>query len=162
MYMLKSLSVYIVVILLCFSLVACGFLYDSITKTEFDFLHETSRIKSIQIIIIGEITQTTAASSENFKELNTPNFDVICNVQNIEQFMDVFSKVECSISSPPRSPTRGDTGVKILYDNGDYDIICSSGQGEYRDGFYYADSGKVSFDETQFNELINKYINDIR
>jgi hypothetical protein len=139
-------------------LVACGFLFDA----EFNFLHETSEIELIQIVIIGEITKTIDTSSDPQKEVYTPEFDVIFNIQDIEQFIDDFLTIDCRKSSPPNSPVLGDTGIKIIYKNGEYDIICCSGQGEYRDGFYYADSGTVSFDETKFNELINNYTNDTK
>ena len=162
MRLLRFLIILIIMILLCLSLVGCGFLFDAITKTEFIFLHETSEIKSIQIVIIGEITQTTNASSENPTEIYTPKFDVISNIQEIDSFIHDFSAIDCRRSSPPASPVLGDTGIKIIYKNGDYDIICCNGQSEYRDGFYYADSGTVYFDETQFNELINNYTNDTK
>ena len=150
MRLLRFLIILILVISLCLSLVGCGFVFDAITKTEFNFLHETSEIESIQIVIIGEITQTTDTS------------DVIFNIREIESFIDDFSKIDCRRSSPPDSPVLGDTGIKIIYKNGDYDIICCNGQSEYRDGFYYADSGTVYFDETQFNELINSYTNNTK
>ena len=162
MRLLRFLIILILVISLCLSLVGCGFVFDAITKTEFNFLHETSEIESIQIVIIGEITQTTDTSSENPTEVYTPKFDVIFNVREIESFIDDFSKIDCRRSFPPDSPVLGDTGIKIIYENGDYDIICCNAQGEYRDGFYYADSGTVYFDETQFNELINSYTNDTK
>lgn len=150
MRLLRFLIILTIVISLCLSLVGCGFVFDAITKTEFNFLHETSEIESIQIVIIGEITQTTDTS------------DVIFNIRETESFLDDFSKIDCRRSSPPDSPVLGDTGIKIIYKNGDYDIICCNGQSEYRDGFYYADSGTVDFDETQFNELINNYTNDTK
>lgn len=160
MRLLRFLIILIIAISLCLSLVGCGFVFDAILKTEFNFLHETSEIESIQIVIIGEITQTTDASSENPTKVYTPKFDVILNIREIESFIDDFSKIDCHRSSPPNSPVLGDTGIKIIYKNGDYDVICCNSQGEYRDGFYYADSGTVDFDKTQFNELINKYTND--
>ena len=162
MRLLRVLIILIIVISLCLSLVGCGFIFDAITKTEFNFLYETSEIESIQIVIIGEITQTPDTSSENITEVYTPKFDVICNIREIESFIDDFSTIDCHRSSPPVSPVLGDTGIKIIYKNGDYEIICCKGQGEYRDGVYYADSGTVNFDETQFNELINNYTDDTK
>ena len=161
MHWFKSLSVFTVVVLLCLSLVGCSFVLDSFLKTNFSFLHETSEIKAIEIVVIGEVAQIENVSSEPPAAGNKPNFDIVCYVQDIEQFIDDFSKVECFHSSPPRSPILNDVGIKIIYNNDDFDIICSSGQGEYRDGFYYSDTGKFSFDKTQFDELINKYTNDM-
>ena len=160
MRLLRFLIFFTIVISLCLSLIGCGFLFNVITKTEFNFLYETSEIELIQIVTIGEITQTPDTSSENTTEVYTPKFDVICNIREIESFIDDFSTIDCHRSFPPVPPTLGDTGIKIIYKNGDYDIICCIGQGEYRDGFYYADSGTVSFDKTKFNELINIYTND--
>ena len=162
MRLLRFMIILIIVVSLCLSLVGCGLLFNAITKTEFNFLHEISEIESIQIVIIGEITQATGTSSKETTEVYIPEFDVIFNIQDIEPFIDDFSMINCRRSSPPDSPALGDTGIKIIYKNGDYDIICCHGQGEYRDGFYYADSGTVYFDETQFNELINKYTNDTK
>ena len=161
MRLFKSLSIFIVLFSLCLSLVGCGFLFKSLIKTDFKFLHETSEIKAIEIVIIGEIERIEDTSSESSAVVYKPNFDVVCCVEDIEQFMDDFSKVECFMASPPSSPRLDDIGIKIIYNNDEYDIICSIGQAEYRNGVYYFDAGKNSFDDTQFDTLINKYTNDI-
>ena len=160
--MFKKIYKLILVLVVSLLLVGCGFLFDFLAETDFKFLHEISEIKSIEIVIIGEVERIENFSPESSVVVDNPNFDVVCYVQNIEQFIDDFSKVECFTSFPPRSPSLGDIGIKIIYNNEDYDIICSSGQGEYRDGFYYSDSGKFSFDENQFDELINKYTDNIK
>ena len=100
MRLFKSLSIFIVVFSLCFSLVGCGSVIDAIIKTEFNFLHEQSEIKSIQIVIIGEITKTIDTSSDPKKEVYTPNFDVIVNIDDIASFMDDFLTIDCYLASP--------------------------------------------------------------
>lgn len=162
MRLFNSLTIFIVVISLCLSLVGCTSLFKSLIKTDFEFLYESSEIKAIEIVIIGGVEIIEDTSSTPSVIVNKPNFDVVCTVQDIEHFMDDFSEVDCSMSSPPRSPSVGDVGIKIIYNNEEYEIICSLGQAKYRDGFYYSDCGRHSFDETQFDELINKYTNDIK
>lgn len=162
MRLFKSLTIFIVVISLCLSLVGCTSLFKSLIKTDFEFLYESSEIKTIEIVIIGEVEKIEDTSSTPSVIVDKPNFDVVCTVQDIEQFMDDLSEVDCSMASPPRCPNVGDIGIKIIYNNEEYEIICSLGQAEYRDGFYYSDCGRHSFDETQFDELINKYTNDIK
>lgn len=156
MRLFKSFTIFIVVILLCLQLVGCTSLFKSLIKTDFEFLYDPSKIKAIEIVIIGEVERIQDAPPTSSVIDDKPNFDVVCTVQDIEQFMDDFSKIDCSIASPPRSPSVGDVGIKIIYNNEEYEIICSLGQAEFRDGFYYSDCGRHSFDETQFDELIKK------
>ena len=154
--------VILIVILLCFPLVGCASSFKALTKTDFEFLHSLSEIKAIEIVKINEIEQIQNVSATPPVIDNAPSFDVICTVQNIERFMEDFSKIECYLSSPPKSPSAGDIGIKIIYNNENYEIICSRGQAEYRNGFYYSDCGRHSFDETQFDEMLSKYIDNIK
>ena len=159
MRIFKLLTICISLIVLCLSLAGCGFLFGTFPRTDFELLQEISEIKAIEIVTIGEIERIENVS-QNSSVLSKPSFDIICNVEDIEQFMEDFYKVECYSASPPSSPKVGSIGIKITYENEEYDIICSSGQAEYRDGIYYRDSGKNSFDEKQFDELINQYVNN--
>ena len=158
MRLFKFFTIIFVVIALCSPLVGCNFLF----KTDFEFLYDSSRIKAIEIVVIGEVEEITDDSSEPSVIVYKPQFDVVCTVQDIERFMDDFWELDCSWAFPPTTPREGDIGVKIIYDNDEYEIICSYGQAEYRDGNYYSDCGRHSFDKTQFDELINKYTNDIK
>ena len=142
----KLIAMMVVVAMLCLPLVAC---------TSFKCMYDLSEIKAIEIVIVGEVEQTSDLIPPG--TVKAPNFDVVCDVQDIEQFMDDFLKMDCSMVSPPRAPSVGDIGIKIIYNNDEYEIICSLGQAEYRDGHYYFDCGRHSFDKTQFDELINKY-----
>lgn len=159
MRLLRFLIILIIVISLCLLLVGCGFLFVAITKTDFDLLHEATEINSIEIVIIGEVKRIEDTSSD-YTVAYEPSFDVICKIQEIEQFIEEFSEVDCFMRiSDPSRPLEGDNGIKIVYNNGDYDIICAYGQGEYKNGTYDFERGYHSFDEVEFNTLINKYLN---
>ena len=142
------------------TVIGAVFLYKYFAGTKFEFLHDTSEIKTIEIVIIGEIEKSEDTSADSHKTISTPQFETVCEVQDTAQFLSEFSEIKCTVSSPPSAPPIGDLAIKITYNNGDYDVICHTGQGEYRDGYYYGDSGKVSFDETQFKQLINKYTSE--
>ena len=158
----KLLIIYIFLISLCLSLVGCGLLFDSLKKEDFELLHESSKIEAIQIVEVGEVKTIEDTSSNNYKVLYEPSFDVIAEIEDIEQFMEDFSQVDCfQRLSDPSKPFEGDKGIKIIYNNGDYDVICSNGQAECENGIYNFERGYNSFDDTQFDELINKYTKNI-
>lgn len=157
MRLFKFFTIVIVVISLCLPLVGCVSFFKDISRTEYSFLYEASEIKAIEIVIIGAVKKIEDTSSTPSVIDYKPSFDVVCTVQDIEQFMEDFSEIECLWAPPPRAPSVGDVGIKITYNNEEYEIICSLGQAKYRDGYYYGYSGRHSFDETQFDELIEKY-----
>lgn len=160
--MKKFISFFLILITLVLSLSSCAvvgavILFTQFADTSFEFLHDPVDIKKIEIVTIGEVEKIEDNSTDPTTIISVPHFDVICSVQDTEQFLNDFSMVKCTISFPPKAPTSGELGIRIIYTNDEYDVICAVGQGEYRDGAYYADSGKNHFDETQFNDLINKY-----
>ena len=71
---------------------------------------------------------------------------MISTVQDHSAFLSDFRDVKCNtFFGDPRGVYEGDIVVKITYDNGEYELIRSLGRGFY------------SFDQEQFNDLIEKY-----
>ena len=160
--MKKIISLFLILLSLIFCFSSCTaiavvLLYDEFVETHFEFLHDTSEIATIEIVIIVEIEQTGSDSSNPPTMLTHPYFEIICTVEDTEQFISDFTDIRCSKSSYTGAPHSCDISIKINYTSGDYDLICREEQIEYHNGSYYIDRENVSFDETQFNELISKY-----
>ena len=147
MKLFKNLCLFIVMIfIIVLSLAGC----EALSRTDFEFLADNSEIELIEIVKIGKLDENAP----------THEFLVINEIQDAEQFLKDFSDVECyNRFTDPSGPLEGYIGIKITYNNGDYEVICASGQSEYIDGMYSSHEGWHSFEKTQFDELINKYIN---
>ncbi len=147
MKLFKLSSIFICVICLMLCTIGCM----AILKTDFEFLHDSSEIALIEIVEVGELDNTDRMNPKQ-------EFYTICEIQDIEQFLNDFSDVECRDRfTDPKRPLEGTVGIKITYNNGDYEIICYSGQAECVDGTYSFEEGWHYFDVEQFEELLNKY-----
>lgn len=120
-----------------------------IRKKKYEFLQDTANICSIQIVEIGkrddngEIKQTT-----------------ICIIENIEAFLKDFSEVDCSSVFRDPAPLSGnETVIKILYTDGNYELIAYYAQSKFYDGYLHWYAGYYVFNEEQFDGLIIKYTN---
>jgi hypothetical protein len=121
-----------------------SFISGCSVKTHYNFMHDVSQINKIQIveagsqIIDGELEQK-----------------IIGEVTDNTVFLDSFSQLECFINTgDPRGIRNGQKAIKIIYCNGDYELIGKEGQGKYRSGKYKHYAGYRFFDVEQFDELI--------
>ena len=151
----KKIVMVILTIAICFVMTGCySFIensYKAFSKENYKFLHENSEISFIEIVKIGEI--------EKVGDEMLLGIFVESEIQDEKSFLDDFSNVECYRKySDPRGPRKGSLGIKITYSNGDYEIICASGQSECENGIFYYERGAYSFDNEQFDLLLKKYI----
>ena len=134
------------ILILVFSLSACG-------KGSYVFLNDESEISTIEIVRLCEYDR----ENNCFKE------QLISTVEHHSAFLSDFKKIDCKvIRLEPTGVYEGDVGVKITYQNGEYEFINYYGQGKYRHlknnlSMFDADAGFRFFDEDQFNDLIEKY-----
>lgn len=140
----KVLIVVSLVVLLTIVFVGCRH------RETYSLLHGEEEIESISIVNVilnddGEVTQ---------KEL--------CSVADINGFMKKFREVDCYIyfGDPTGVSEEGVSAdvIKIVYENGEYELINWNGQAECTDekGFQYY-CGFSVFDENEFKALILEY-----
>ena len=141
---MKIINRCFVFVLLCIMLVSCR-------KQElFQFLNPIEEITNISIVEI------------NFGDENEIIQTEIVGIDDISAFINDFQKVNCYVyyGDPLGVTPEGvdDIVVKIMYENGEYELINWSGQSEYtiQGGFSYYKGFNV-FEEKQFEFLISKY-----
>lgn len=119
----------------------------------YQLLHEEDQISSISIVAI--------TFDETRKVVQTE----VENIEDMEAFLRDFREVDCFTyyGDPIGAATEGEDTIviKILYENGAYELINWDGQAEYtsKRGFQLY-SGFSVFDEVQFDALISKYLPD--
>ena len=123
-------------------LLFCGCL----TGREYYFLQEKSNISSIQIVSLDE------SKDENGAPVQT----LLYEIKDIERFLSDFCAMDCQSVSPPSEPI-STILIKIIYSDGEYELIDYYGQSNFRDGYFYTYSGYYCFDQEQFDALILKY-----
>ena len=115
----------------------------------FKYLHSADSIQRIEIV---ELTQKT---EDGFDQ------KVLCIIDDIDAFIDDFEAVDCyGHFMDPLGVDEGDITIKLIYNNGDYELVTQSGK-----AIFYADSGIFryykgyqTFDEEQFQALLDKYL----
>ena len=94
-------------------------------------------------------------------EENTPDITqtVVSNIEDIDGFIQDFLNVDCFlIATDPRGISKNCVAIKIIYSNGDYELIHASGQAEYTNETGFKNYvGYRYFDEAQFEQLISNY-----
>lgn len=120
-------------------------------KDEYPFKQAEENIVKVEVVLNGELQDLyTEHEVTLIKELS---------LQDISKFIDDFRKIECTRGfGDPAELTPGDKGFKIIYENGDYEIITQDAQGRHQKDKYF-NNGKYYFDEEQFNDLLEKYSN---
>ncbi len=129
------------------------FIFSSCERTEYPFNQATANIVKVEVIKNGELQGLyTEHEVTVIKEVSLKD----------SEFIDDFRKIECKRGfGDPSVLTPGDKGFKIIYKNGDYEIITYRAQGRHSSGKYF-DTGYYDFDEEQFNDLIEKYSINIK
>lgn len=135
----------IILIIGCFVLftTGCG-------KTNYPLMQSISNIVKIEVIVMGEIHDPyTKHEYTLIKEVS---------LKDISKLIKEFRKIECKKGfGDPKVLRSGDIGFRIVYNNGDYELITSYGQGSHSSGKYLSSEGYYSFDKEQFELLIEKY-----
>ena len=127
----------------CFVIITIILFLCTGCRTKFRFQHNTSEIETIEIIQIESIIP--------------PSFEILSIVDSKEGFLKEFSLIDCYTKTPPSGINIGEIAIRIMYNNGDYDLIAKSGQSRYANGDYDWYDGHWSFVEIEFDALIKKY-----
>ncbi len=126
-----------------------AFIFSSCERTEYPFKQSEENIVKVEVILMGEL-----------QDLYTEHEVTVINevsLKDISEFIDDFRKIDCKRAfGDPAELTPGDKGFKVIYENGDYQIITRSAQGRHQNDKYF-NNGYYSFNEEQFNELIENY-----
>ena len=85
-----------------------------------------------------------------------PDEIIICEINNISEFLDDLSDVDGEVVGPPMEPLPNSIAIKITYNDGTFEKITTTGKYQTNGIF----NGTKHIDEVQFNELINKYTPD--
>ena len=123
-------------------------------KLEYHFLQSSTEIEAIEIVRLGK--------SKNDLGLIPKEQTVIGKVDNISEFLKEFEQLDCYLNiNQPTKVEEDSIAVKISYsggEGGNYELINAHGQSisyytceNYNNGLRY-------FDEEQFANLIEKYI----
>ncbi len=120
-------------------------------KLEYNFLHRNTRIAEIQIVQLNESLRDYAIPEEQL---------VIEEIENIPEFLGKFSKLDCYFNSNLPTRVQDDSiAIKIIYQNEDYELIDAQGQSTLYDSNFTAFGGFRYFNQEQFSNLIQEYIN---
>ena len=142
---MRKIALCLSAIVIMLSFISCEISVD------YKFLHDPSEISTIEIVdvLIGE-------SSEGLKQ------ETVCVIHDIDMFMDDFSQVDCYyIYTDPTGIEKDTTAIKIIYSNGEYELIAASGQAEYTNERQFSNyRGYRYFDKKQFEDLILKYTHE--
>lgn len=131
------------IVVIIFSLSACLYVPAS-------YVCDSSKVESVQIIELGKWDEET-------REYHyTVLVDVIDHSVFIERLNNLEDNDFFFIFGDPDVFFNGDVAIRINYLNGDYDLIKCKIQNFYRSGV--CESGRVSFNQDQFDALINDYL----
>ena len=157
---MKKLCVWLMVFVCVFF---SGCFKRTVRIEDYAFLQDHSKCGKIELV-------TFDGSYDNFKEYKQgPKFEVFLVIENHEEFFEKFNAMVCYRRLIGHHANAGKVVIKITYYNGEYEIIGANGQGYYK---YEQDSeggieelryqlwGLYSFDEEEFNALIQQYLNN--
>ena len=145
----SRLILFFTVIILCFNLSGCGILYRLLMKSNLKFSQDYSEISSIQIVKLTAINENLGGPPEQM---------VLTTISDIEQFYSELNNLPV-YSVEPRGIRYDCTAIKIIYNDGAYDLIHCFGQSRYlSDHRWSLDIGSSSIDEEQFYNLLSKYL----
>ena len=113
----------------------------------YELLNDASLISEIQIVWVGERSEGEYVPSQT----------VLSVVEDTDAFIRELLSIDVKPLYPPDCVASNKKAIKIIYNNGEYELIHYAGQSKCQDGFYDHYSGCESFDKNQFNALIEKY-----
>lgn len=119
-------------------------------RHSYPFQQEQSEIASIEIVSLKYVSSSG----------NEPVEVVICNIENISEFMSDFSKMDIKTVSPPnRSQSfQTPTVIKIAYNDGTLEQIAPMGSMVWKPNGFHNFYGVNTFDNEEFATLIEKYV----
>lgn len=124
-------------------------IFNLVVPANYKFLHNSSEIERIEIV---EVTG---------KYIDGQDEQVfICSVEDKEALLKDLKELKCSrILGDTTCIQPGDKVVKIIYKNGEYELIGYYGQAKYtKERGYQKHKGRRSFQENDFEAFVMKYI----
>ena len=123
-------------------------------KVQYNFMQDQSAINRIEIVEVGEVTEVGGYMVHTQKTLAV--------ITDIAAFMEEFNKMDCYyLYSDPIGIEAETTAVKLIYDNGEYEVIAADGMAEYTEEYRYRNYvGNRYFDSEQFNDLLVSYLGE--
>lgn len=122
---------------------------DSPVELEYNFLFSEKDISSVDIVKVGSFENSYTIPDEQI---------LIGKCDNIDDFLNKLAKVSCFLNVKKTTRVQDNSTVfKINYKDGSYELIGACGQSRFP-GFSAVFEGYRYFDEQQFNDLINSYI----
>lgn len=123
-------------------------LYPRDYHVKYEFLHPVHEIEEVEIVRFGHYDEDDAVIKAYVMKENI----------NIEDFVAGLMKVECTSRRPAEGGIVADTlecGIKVIYNNGDYELIDDYGQAYYLKEKGFVNDGYYKFNEAQFELLIS-------
>ena len=134
------------------------FLFTGCNGSKYKFIQPIKNIIKIEYVIVGE-----RKNPDNLPLSKVPHeLKIVSELSNykINDFIKDLVKVEFHyIYTDPVTIEKGELAVKISYKNGDYELISANSQAKYVNENYKS-TGRYSFDNNQFQGLLDKYSYD--
>ena len=85
------------------------------------------------------------------------DYTLICKIEDYSAFIERLNNLKHrKWGGEPLSYEVGDIAIKIVYNDGNYDLIHNEAQTMHRDG--KNKTGYFWFDKTEYDELIDEYV----
>lgn len=146
---MKRIALFILTIM-AFILVSCR------PQRSYKFLQDVSKITTIEIVQLEYDAYYSVTISE-----------ILSSIEDKERFLNDFSQVSCYSQSPPGGVEPGVKAIKILYNNGEYELVNEFGRTRVvyselmGEGLHSMSDGPYYLDEEEFNDLIEKYMQEV-
>lgn len=131
----------IILAMLILACQGCGFLGDQ------KYVCEIENVETIQIVRLGRFNE----------EIRDYEYKIISEVKDKEEFIKRLNAIKCNkYWGDPTILDEGSTVIKIVYKNGDFDLLHYRAQ-EFTQS-KHSSSGFFFFDKDQFLALISDYL----
>ena len=122
-------------------------------SSNYKFLQNTTEIKTIEIVKV------------EYSAEQPITFTTLSIIEDKEAFLQDFSQISCRRkSSSPFGVDSGEIAIKILYNNGEYELITRDAQSQClydpnkEEMYYMKYKGWFYFDKEGFSALLTKYM----
>ncbi|MBR2615634.1 MAG: hypothetical protein IKC69_03035 [Clostridia bacterium] len=125
-------------------------LTSCVVKEANTFRDKLDEIESISIVELGEYREERFAFSEK----------LLAEIPDPEEFKEKLADLDYKqIHGDPMGLKTGDVVIKIVYDNGDFDLIDRAAQLKYRAGRKkFVNYGYTAFEKEGFKALMGQYL----
>jgi hypothetical protein len=133
---------------ICLCLFLCVVCCSGCGEIEYEFLHSTDDIVTIEIV-------QKSAYQKGEKE---PQYTEICKIEEKDVFLADFKMLTCyRTADPPKVVPDDAIVIRIVYSNGDYELIHYCAQIRVHDGEINP-YGIATLLQEEFDQLLEKYL----